>query len=55
MWEKGTFFVCKTFPGRGQNMVRTKKCMFFLAQKFGFQPENPFFHMETCFFALKPG
>ena len=33
IWEKGYFFLCTTLPGRGQNMVSIKKCMFFLGPK----------------------
>ncbi len=30
-------------PGRGRNMVRGKKCSFFLVKIFAFLPESPFF------------
>ena len=50
---KGNFFLLTTFPGRGRNMVRAKKCMFFFWPKiFGFRPENPFFYMGPQFSSM---
>ena len=42
--EKGTFFLT-TFSGRGQNMIRVKKCFFFLGSKSRFLAQkNDFCH-----------
>ena len=40
---KGYFFVCTTFPGRGQILVRVKKCSFFWVRNLGFWPKIPLF------------
>ena len=36
---KGYFFVCTTFPCRGQNLVRVKKCSFFGPEILFFGPK----------------
>ena len=55
IWEKGTFSFAQLCPVVARTWFRLRSVCFFLPQKFGFRPENPFFHMETCFFALQPG
>ena len=53
---KGTFFLWTTFSGRGQNMVRIKKCMPFFGpkisvfgQKIQFLPYHPNFRWWPIF------
>ena len=52
IWEKATFLFEQLFSGRGQNMVRPKKCMFFLAQNLGFWPKNPIFAIRPQFWSM---
>merc|ERR1712155_301750 len=55
IWEKGTFSFAQLCPVVARTWLESRSVYFFWPQKFGFLPENPFFHMETCFFALNPG
>ena len=47
---KGYFFLLTTLPGRGWNMVGTKKCPFFLASKIRIWARKSVFSYGTPFF-----
>ena len=49
--DKGYFFLLTTFSGRGRNMIRGKKCVFFFGPKSRFWPKNPIFAMRPQFWS----
>ena len=51
---KRYFFLWTTLPGRGRNMVRRKKCMFFLGQNFRIFARNSVFCYRTPDFVNGP-